>query len=154
MALVTTEGAEHRSHRVHRYRVQYPIARPRVDRRVFQRRPVREAEAEGGDVMRALTKAENLALDTLLRLRHPTSAANLGALMWGRSGFGNCSCPWARPAGAVLARLRKLPVPLVERVPAPGRTDLYALTDVGVVFARPAAASRAEVKRRMEVTRG
>jgi hypothetical protein len=32
--------------------------------------------------------------------------ATLGDQLWGKPGRGNCSCPWARPAGVVMKRLR------------------------------------------------
>lgn len=43
------------------------------------------------------------------------TCANLGSELWGSPtrGSGNCSCPWARPAGVVIKRLRELG--LVER---------------------------------------
>jgi hypothetical protein len=42
-----------------------------------------------------------------LRKYGPQTCANLGAALWGdRLVAGNCSCPWARPAGAVLHRLK------------------------------------------------
>ena len=35
------------------------------------------------------------------------TCARLGDQLWGKPGRGNCSCPWARPAGVVVKRLRK-----------------------------------------------
>jgi hypothetical protein len=42
-----------------------------------------------------------------LRKHGPVSCASLGDVLWGKPGRGNCSCPWARPAGALLHRMLK-----------------------------------------------
>lgn len=59
------------------------------------------------------------------------SPANLGAVLWGWHTASNCSCPWARPAGAVIKRLRKQG--LVERVHDKSGNDrsLYKITRAG-----------------------
>ena len=76
--------------------------------------------------MRDLTDVELRALHALKR--GPMSAANLGNELWQRA-RGSSSCPFARPAGAILSRLRKLG--LTELVPAKDRTDLHGLTSNG-----------------------
>jgi hypothetical protein len=51
-----------------------------------------------------LTEIDQKALRLL---RRPSSCANLGWLLWpGRPVGAICSCPYARPAGKVVARLR------------------------------------------------
>ena len=54
-----------------------------------------------------LSRTETLAL--LVLVRHgPITCANLGATLWNKKRVaGNCSCPHARPAGAVIKRLRE-----------------------------------------------
>lgn len=52
------------------------------------------------------------ALAMVIRLGR-TTCAILGDQLWHKGGRGNCSCPFARPAGAVIAKLRKRG--LVER---------------------------------------
>jgi len=54
----------------------------------------------------------------------PITCARLGERLWGKTGRGNCSCPWARPAGALLKRLRERG--LVRRAPDKHHT-LYEL---------------------------
>lgn len=49
--------------------------------------------------------AEERALKLLAR--GPMSCASLGDALWStRKSAGNCSCPYARPAGALIKRLR------------------------------------------------
>lgn len=57
--------------------------------------------------MTALSKAEARAL--LFIVKHVyTTCANLGDELWGKRKIaGNCSCPFARPAGAVIKKLRE-----------------------------------------------
>ena len=69
-----------------------------------------------------LTAIEQRAVDILAR--GPTTCARLGDALWGRRRSGNCSCPWARPAGALLKRLVKQGV--VRRAPDKHAT-LYEL---------------------------
>ncbi len=80
-----------------------------------------------------LTDVERRALEAIRNFGRPVSAANLGDMVWRRGPsdrrFGNCSCPFARPAGKVLKRLRELG--LTELVPANDRTDLHGLTARG-----------------------
>ena len=75
----------------------------------------------------ALTETEERALRLLVE--RPWTCANLGDALWGgdrRSG--NCSCPYARPAGRIVASLRGKG--LVEREPDRHHT-LYAATRAG-----------------------
>ena len=51
-----------------------------------------------------LSDVEQRAIRILERAGQ-TTCARLGEALWGRTGRGNCSCPWARPAGALLKRL-------------------------------------------------
>ena len=51
-----------------------------------------------------LSPVEARALQ-ILRDRGPQTCARLGEALWGRTGNGNCSCPWARPAGALLHKM-------------------------------------------------
>lgn len=69
-----------------------------------------------------LTAVEQRAVAVLSR--GPTTCARLGDALWGRRGSGNCSCPWARPAGALLKRLVERGV--VRRIPGEYAT-LYEL---------------------------
>lgn len=64
--------------------------------------------------MRALSQVEARALLATVKYVWIT-CANLGAELWGKdfAVAGNCSCPFARPAGGVVKRLRALG--LVER---------------------------------------
>lgn len=75
--------------------------------------------------MNPLTPTEKRAMAYLYR--EPASCASLGELLWGRRGLSNCSCPWARPAGKVLAGLHKRG--LVER--EVGSVNRYQLTARG-----------------------
>jgi len=43
------------------------------------------------------------------------TCANLGAELWGRRAYVNCSCPWARPAGVVMKRLRLAALVEIDR---------------------------------------
>ena len=52
-----------------------------------------------------LSESEARALLALVKHVY-ASCATLGEMLWGKPGRGNCSCPWARPAGAVVKRLR------------------------------------------------
>jgi len=52
-----------------------------------------------------LSKSEARALLAVVKYVALT-CANLGAELWGKRGRANCSCPWARPAGAVIKKLR------------------------------------------------
>lgn len=80
-------------------------------------------EAGAGDrVSPVLSDVEQRAVAILAR--GPTTCARLGEELWGRNAAGNCSCPWARPAGALLKRLVECGV--VHRVPDKHNT-LYAL---------------------------
>ena len=55
-----------------------------------------------------LSETEVRALKLLAR-HGPHTCANLGDVLWStRKSAGNCSCPYARPAGALLKRLRFL----------------------------------------------
>ena len=57
-----------------------------------------------------LTPIDAEALAIIVK-RGPISCANLGDALWyGKTErrYGNCSCPFARPAGKVVARLRRL----------------------------------------------
>jgi hypothetical protein len=54
-----------------------------------------------------LGEADKRAL-AILRRGGAMTCARLGEALWGRTGKGNCSCPWARPAGKLLHRLRRL----------------------------------------------
>lgn len=80
-----------------------------------------------------LTEIERRALECMREWGRPVSAANLGDNVWRRGPqdrrYGNCSCPFARPAGKVLKRLRELG--LTELVSAEGRSDLHGLTALG-----------------------
>ena len=51
----------------------------------------------------------NSDLAALKRLREvgTTTCARFGDMLWGSNRAGNCSCPWARPAGKVLRRLER-----------------------------------------------
>jgi hypothetical protein len=70
-----------------------------------------------------LSDVEQRAVDALAS--GPQTCANLGSALWGERPVGsNCSCPWARPAGAVLKRLLKRGI--VCRVPDKHHT-LYGL---------------------------
>lgn len=63
-----------------------------------------------------LEMAENAAMEHLYR--GPLTCAVLGGLLWyGKhpGAYGNCSCPFARPAGRVLRGLQKRG--LVDTVP-------------------------------------
>jgi len=53
----------------------------------------------------ALSTSEARALLFIVKHVH-TTCANLGYELWGKPGRGNCSCPWARPAGVVIKKLR------------------------------------------------
>ena len=54
----------------------------------------------------ALSAAEARALLFIVKYVY-TTCANLGAELWGNDrGPSNCSCPYARPAGAVVKKLR------------------------------------------------
>ena len=57
--------------------------------------------------MRDLSAIEARALGVIV-LHGEITCANLGDLLWHKGGRGNCSCPFARPAGLVIKRLRKL----------------------------------------------
>lgn len=72
------------------------------------------------DVESPLSQTDVKALEALKR--GPMTCANLGSELWGanRRG-GNCSCPWARPAGKLLHRLERRG--LVRRI----RDPHYAL---------------------------
>ena len=50
------------------------------------------------------------------------TCALLGYVLWGKPGRGNCSCPWARPAGGVIKRLRARGLIQRHRVPGDPRT--------------------------------
>jgi hypothetical protein len=90
---------------------------PWDDRQVTPRRSKRlEKEFQhallgGGEelfgVYPTLGEADQRAL-AILRERGPLPCSQLGEALWGRRGAGNCSCPWARPAGRLLHRLLKL----------------------------------------------
>lgn len=51
-----------------------------------------------------LTDIEARAL--VIIARSPTTCASLGDQLWHKGGRGNCSCPFARPAGVVVKRLK------------------------------------------------
>lgn len=55
--------------------------------------------------MTPLTESEAKALLYLVKHVYATCAM-LGEHLWHKPGRGNCSCPWARPAGGVIKRLR------------------------------------------------
>jgi hypothetical protein len=73
---------------------------------------------------RTLTAVEERAVAILAR--GPTTCARLGDELWGRNAAGNCSCPWARPAGALLKRLVRAGVVRRAHVPNDHAT-LYEL---------------------------
>jgi len=80
-----------------------------------------------------LTEIEARALACIRDFGRPVSAANLGDMVW-RKGpqdrrYGNCSCPFARPAGKVLKRLREMG--LTELVSTNDRSCLHGLTGRG-----------------------
>lgn len=77
--------------------------------------------------MSDLSAVEERAVRVLERAG-PTTCARLGEALWGRPGRGACSCPWARPAGALLKRLVVRGV--VRRVPSRPIT-LYELRRAG-----------------------
>lgn len=52
-----------------------------------------------------LSEAEARALFALVKHVYMTCAV-LGAQLWGTKNLSNCSCPWARPAGAVIKKLK------------------------------------------------
>lgn len=55
-----------------------------------------------------MTEIDARALAIIVK-RGPISCANLGDELWNRRrSAGNCSCPYARPAGKVVKRLREL----------------------------------------------
>ncbi len=55
--------------------------------------------------MTPLSESEARAL--LIIVKHGyVSCANLGNDLWHKGGRDNCSCPFARPAGAVIKKLR------------------------------------------------
>jgi hypothetical protein len=70
------------------------------------------------------------------------TCANLGAELWGKAGRGNCSCPWARPAGAVIKKLRARGFVDRHRVPGDPRT-FYKATWRGELHLRTDATTRA-----------
>ena len=80
------------------------------------------AESEWG-----LSVIEQRALLVIVKSNGAT-CANLGAELWGRAGNGNCSCPWARPAGKVVKRLRELG--LVRRDAKTGWLTVYRHTAI------------------------
>lgn len=54
------------------------------------------------------TLTELAMLGAVLKLNHRGTCAALGDFLWGqfsKRGYSNCSCPYARPAGRVLASL-------------------------------------------------
>ena len=55
--------------------------------------------------MTPLSQSEARALLLIVKYVSITCAW-LGQELWGKPGRGNCSCPWARPAGVVIKRLR------------------------------------------------
>ena len=73
-----------------------------------------------------LSKSEALALFAVVKYGSIT-CASLGAELWGKPGRGNCSCPWARPAGVVIKKLRARGFVDRHRVPGDPRT-LYKAT--------------------------
>lgn len=77
-----------------------------------------------------LTTTQLAALKLIAKLG-PISCANLGDYLWGiNKSSSNCSCPFARPAGKVIAGLMKLG--LVERYRMRNeRRTLYVTTRAG-----------------------
>jgi hypothetical protein len=69
-------------------------------------------------VKEAASKTVDRAL-ALLRERGPQTCARLGDALWHKGGRGNCSCPYARPAGRLLHHM--LALGLVERRPTRDR---------------------------------
>jgi len=78
-----------------------------------------------------MTPTQLAALKLITKLG-PISCANLGDYLWGINGKGgsNCSCPFARPAGKVIAGLVKLGLVERCRVRNEHRT-LYMATHTG-----------------------
>ena len=86
-----------------------------------------------------LTDTERRVLEAIRDCGRPASAANIGDKVWRRGPgdrrYGNCSCPFARPAGRVLKRLREMG--LTELVSAEDRSDLHGLTKRGRAAVAP-----------------
>jgi len=77
--------------------------------------------------MKRLTPSEARALLGIVKHVFIT-CANLGSVLWGRNVAGNCSCPWARPAGKVVKRLRTYGLVERHRVTGDPRTFYRATT--------------------------
>lgn len=84
-----------------------------------------------------LTETESKAI-AVLAVR-PETCASLGWRLWGEGGYRGsaCSCPYARPAGRILASLRRKG--LVRRNNAADDRFLYELTAQGRDRAKEAA---------------
>lgn len=88
-----------------------------------------------------MTEIEKRAL--VILARGPTTCAVLGSELWANAhpGAGNCSCPFARPAGSLIKKLRARG--LVERH-YPDRRDprtLYTVTEAGMAHVNEMAPS-------------
>ncbi len=75
-----------------------------------------------GRTVTKLSESEAKALIYVIKYGSIT-CANLGQELWGKPGRGNCSCPWARPAGAVIKKLRARG--FVERDHIPGDPSTF-----------------------------
>ncbi len=90
--------------------------------------------------MTPLTESEARAL--LVIVKHVyISCANLGEELWHKPGRANCSCPWARPAGAVVKKLRARGFVDRYRVDGDSRT-FYKATRIGEAHLRTDRATR------------
>lgn len=91
--------------------------------------------------MEVLSKTEARALLAIVKF-NPITCANLGDALWGNwRGPSNCSCPFARPAGAIVKRLRALGFVTRHYIASDPRT-LYTATPRGEQHLRTNQATR------------
>jgi hypothetical protein len=89
---------------------------------------------------KSLTESEAKALLYLVKRVYGTCAM-LGEHLWHKPGRGNCSCPWARPAGGVIKRLRARGFVQRKRISGDPRT-FYEATRSGEQHLRTDRATR------------
>jgi DNA-binding MarR family transcriptional regulator len=100
-----------------------------------QQAPTFEAEdaVTPGRKQQAMLSSTQLRALVLIGRHGPITCASLGADLWGSDRrSSNCSCPWARPAGRVIASLRRRG--LVDRDAHTMDRFAYVLTSKGRLF--------------------